>query len=137
MKFSDWVSFSFLTSFFSISGFRNNIDRFCSYSLVFVSQHSQQQFFGISKIANSAAHNLSILFRKLDIQKIHTRLSPLNFYNCEVALYSLVCFPIRFVLHQYLNSQITYPGVAHSNLQTTHESNFCTCNRTLFSDYFE
>ena len=61
-------------------------------------------------------------------------------HGCEVALTSHICFPIRLVFHQHLNSHIAYPGIPpepsnHPNLQTTHEGNFYTCHRTLFSDY--
>ena len=42
---------SFLISFFSISDFLNNMDSFCSYNLVLISQHNQQQIFGINKKA--------------------------------------------------------------------------------------
>ena len=32
------------------------------------------------------------------------------FHNCEVALSSHICFSIRLVFHQHLNSRIAYPG---------------------------
>ena len=32
------------------------------------------------------------------------------FCNCEVALPSHICFPIKLVFHQHLNSHIDYPG---------------------------
>ena len=34
-------------------------------------------------------------------------------------------------------SALGAPAGSPPNLQTTHEGNFCTCNRTLFSDYFD
>ena len=33
------------------------------------------------------------------------------FHSCEVALTSHICFPIRLVFHQHLNSHIAYPGI--------------------------
>ena len=33
------------------------------------------------------------------------------FHGCEVALTSHICFPIRLVFHQHLNSHIAYPGI--------------------------
>ena len=38
------------------------------------------------------------------------------------------------VVHQHMNSH-TAILAAHPNLQTAHEGNFCSCHRTLFSDY--
>ena len=35
------------------------------------------------------------------------------FYNCEVALTSHICFSIRLVFYQHLNSHITYPDSPH------------------------
>ena len=51
-------------------------------------------------------------------------LNPLQlklFHDCKVALTSRICYPIRLVFHQHLNSHIAYPGIP--NLQTTHEGN--------------
>ena len=33
------------------------------------------------------------------------------FHGCEVALTSHICFPIRLVFHQHLNSHVAYPGI--------------------------
>ena len=33
------------------------------------------------------------------------------FHDCKVALPSHICFPIRLVFHQHLNSHIAYPGI--------------------------
>ena len=33
------------------------------------------------------------------------------FHDCQVALTSHICYPIRLVFHQHLNSQIAYPGI--------------------------
>ena len=45
------------------------------------------------------------------------------FYNCEVALHPLICFPIRLAFHQHLIH--TEPILAaQPNIQTTHEGNF-------------
>ena len=56
------------------------------------------------------------------------------FHICEVALPSRICFSIMLVFHQHFDSHVAYPGNP-PNLQTTQEGNFCTCHRTLFSDY--
>ena len=33
------------------------------------------------------------------------------FHGCEAALTSQICFPIRLVFYQHLNSHIAYPGI--------------------------
>ena len=33
------------------------------------------------------------------------------FHGCEVALTSHICYPIRLVFHQHLNSHVAYPGI--------------------------
>ena len=33
------------------------------------------------------------------------------FHDCEAALTSHICYPIRLVFHQHLNSHIAYPGI--------------------------
>ena len=56
------------------------------------------------------------------------------FHGCEVALTSHICYPIRLVFHQHLNLHVAYPGIPPES-SNTHEGNFYTCHRTLFSDY--
>ena len=58
------------------------------------------------------------------------------FYNREVSLHCSLAHLLshRLVLHQHLSSHIAYPGNP-PELSNTHEGNFCTCHRTLFSDY--
>ena len=46
-------------------------------------------------------------------------------------------FSINFLQLQGSTSLTYLILAAHPNLRTTHECNFCTCHRTLFSDYFD
>ena len=60
--------------------------------------------------------NFHLLVCALKIQKLHSRLETqifffFFFHGCEVALTSHICFPIRLVFHQHLNSHIAYPGI--------------------------
>ena len=45
------------------------------------------------------------------IKEIYTKVFLFFFNDCEVALTSHICFPIRLVFHQHLNSHIAYPGI--------------------------
>ena len=58
------------------------------------------------------------------------------FHNCEVALFSCICFFIRLVFHQHLNSHIVYPGSPpepsnHSRGQFLHLPSYI-CNKYKF-----
>ena len=49
-------------------------------------------------------------------KKLRSNIADLNhkvvfFHGCEVALTSHICFPIRLVFRQHLNSHIAYPGI--------------------------
>ena len=56
--------------------------------------------------------NFHLLVCALKIQKLHSTLEPWFFFHgCEVALTSHICFPIRLVFHQHLNSHIAYPDI--------------------------
>ena len=48
----------------------------------------------------------------------------------------IICFSIRLVFHQHLNSYIAYPGSPTRTFKQ-HKGNFFTCHRSLFSEYFD
>ena len=50
------------------------------------------------------------------------------FHDCEIALTAHICYPIRLVFYQLLNSQIAYPGI----IEPIHRS-FEVCGIRLVS----
>ena len=44
------------------------------------------------------------------------------------------CYPIRLMLHQHLNSHVTYPGIPHENSNHT-QAQYQHLPCTLYSDY--
>ena len=62
-----------------------------------------------------------------------------HFWFCTAVMYHFAHITV-FPLCQCFISIWIYTQsivVAHPNLQTPHESDFCTCDCTLFSDYFD